>query len=79
MKAGIDMLRYLFFQSYGSLTFTRIGVQLFTAFMGVYLYRDHIDSLNKKQQESVVLASEISEAFAKVIDMKDKYTNGHSE
>ncbi len=79
LGAGIDMLRYLFFQSYGSLTLTRIGVQLFTAFMGIYLYRDHIDSLKKKQQESVVLASEISEAFAKVIDMKDKYTNGHSE
>ena len=75
----IDMLRFYFFQSYGSLTFTRLGVLLFTAFMGIYLYRDHIDSLKKKQRESSVLASEISEAFAKVIDMKDTYTNGHSQ
>ena len=79
LGAVIDMLRFYFFQSYGSLTFTRIGVLLFTAFMGIYLYRDHIDSLKKKEQESAVFASEISEAFAKVIDMKDRYTNGHSE
>ena len=72
------MLRFYFMQSYGSLTFTRLGVLLFTAFMGIYLYRDHIDSLKKKQRESAVFASEISEAFAKVIDMKDPYTNGHS-
>lgn len=75
----IDMFRFHFFQSYGSLTFTRFGVLLFTAFMGIYLYKDHIDSLKKKQRDSVVFASEVSEAFAKVIDMKDKYTNGHSE
>jgi putative nucleotidyltransferase with HDIG domain len=78
LGAVIDMLRFHFMQSYGSLTFTRIGVLLFTAFMGIYLYTDHIDSLKKKQQESAVFASEISEAFAKVIDMKDPYTNGHS-
>ncbi len=77
--AVIDMFRFHFFQSYGSLTFTRFGVQLFTAFMGIYLYMDHIDSLKKKQKESAIFASEIAEAFAKVIDMKDTYTNGHSE
>ena len=75
----IDMLRYYFFKSYGNLTFTRIGVLAFTAFMGIYLYTDHITSLKQKEQESNVLASEVSAAFAKVIDMKDKYTNGHSE
>ena len=75
----IDILRYQFFKSYGNLTFTRIGVLTFTVLMGVYLYKDHIDSLKKKQQESTILASEVSAAFAKVIDMKDKYTNGHSE
>lgn len=78
LGAVIDILRFHFMQSYGSLTFTRLGILLFTAFMGIYLYRDHIDSLQKKQRESAVFASEISEAFAKVIDMKDPYTNGHS-
>ena len=75
----IDMFRFHFFHSYGSLTFTRFGVLLFTVFMGIYLYKEHIDSLKKKQHDSVVFASEVSEAFAKVIDMKDKYTNGHSQ
>jgi len=75
----IDMLRYYFLHSYGSLVFSRIGVLLFTVFMGIFLYTDHIDSLKKKQKESSILASEISQAFAKVIDMKDTYTNGHSE
>nr|WP_297770341.1 HD-GYP domain-containing protein [uncultured Butyrivibrio sp.] len=79
LGAVIDMIRFHFLHSYGSLAFTRLGVQLFTAFMGIYLYMDHIDSLKKKQQESAVFASEIAEAFAKVIDMKDTYTNGHSE
>ncbi|MBR4555326.1 MAG: HD domain-containing protein [Ruminococcus sp.] len=32
----------------------------------------------KKQEENETLIREIVEAFAKVIDMKDKYTNGHS-
>ena len=34
--------------------------------------------LEKQQRETMTLISEITEAFAKVIDMKDKYTNGHS-
>ncbi|WP_243112011.1 HD-GYP domain-containing protein [Butyrivibrio sp. CB08] len=75
----IDIFRYQFFKSYGNLTFTRLGVLVFTALMGIYLYKDHIDSLKQKQKESTILASEVSAAFAKVIDMKDPYTNGHSE
>ena len=31
-----------------------------------------------KQQENALFISEITTAFAKVIDMKDSYTNGHS-
>ena len=34
--------------------------------------------LEKKQKETMALVGGITEAFAKVIDMKDKYTNGHS-
>lgn len=34
--------------------------------------------LEKRQKETMALIGEITEAFAKVIDMKDKYTNGHS-
>ena len=34
--------------------------------------------LEKKQRETMTLISEITQAFARVIDMKDKYTTGHS-
>ena len=34
--------------------------------------------LEKKQKETMALDGGITEAFAKVIDMKDRYTNGHS-
>ena len=34
--------------------------------------------LLKKQEENKLLIREMVEAFAKTIDMKDKYTNGHS-
>ncbi len=40
--------------------------------------RRRIAKFKKKEQEQKLLIREIVEAFAKVIDMKDKYTNGHS-
>ena len=45
----------------------------------VRLYtRKKTRALEKKQRETMALVSGITEAFAKVIDMKDRYTNGHS-
>ena len=45
----------------------------------VHLYvKRKTDALVKKQEENKTLIREIVEAFAKMIDMKDKYTNGHS-
>ena len=45
----------------------------------VMLYiRYRIKKYHKKEEEDKLLIREIVEAFAKVIDMKDKYTNGHS-
>ncbi len=35
-------------------------------------------ALEKKHQETMTFVSEITDAFAKVIDMKDEYTKGHS-
>ena len=35
-------------------------------------------ALIKKQKENRIFIREMTEAFAKVIDVKDKYTNGHS-
>ena len=40
--------------------------------------RKRMQKLEKKNRETMTFVREITEAFAKVIDMKDKYTNGHS-
>ena len=47
--------------------------------VGVRLYiRKRMAKLEKQHKETMTFVQEITEAFAKVIDMKDKYTNGHS-
>ncbi|MBQ5417806.1 MAG: HD domain-containing protein, partial [Oscillospiraceae bacterium] len=57
------------------------GVLLVILLLGVFV-KLYIDSRTrrflKKENEQKELIREIVEAFAKVIDMKDKYTNGHS-
>lgn len=75
---GLDILRYYFLQSYGSSGYTRVGVLIFTLLMGIYLFREQTRALRQKQHENATFISEITTAFAKVIDMKDSYTNGHS-
>lgn len=40
--------------------------------------RKKMRALEKKNHETMTFVREITQAFAKVIDMKDKYTNGHS-
>ena len=37
-----------------------------------------MSKLERQNRENLTLLSGVTEAFAKVIDMKDKYTNGHS-
>ncbi|WP_051437809.1 HD domain-containing phosphohydrolase [Eubacterium xylanophilum] len=45
----------------------------------VYLiFRRKTRALEKKKEEDRVFINQIIQAFAKCIDMKDKYTNGHS-
>jgi energy-coupling factor transport system substrate-specific component len=44
----------------------------------IYLLRNQVHELRKKNREHRIYIRELSEAIAKVIDMKDKYTNGHS-
>ncbi|MBO4897347.1 MAG: HD domain-containing protein [Clostridia bacterium] len=47
--------------------------------MSINLHKaDEIDMLRKQQQRDKQLIREIIESFAKVIDMKDSYTQGHS-
>ena len=47
--------------------------------VSVRLYiRKKTRALERKNQETMAFVGGITEAFAKVIDMKDRYTNGHS-
>ncbi len=61
-----------FFIIIGLLTAAVIGV-----LVRIYVSR-RTRALERKNRENMELVSEITEAFAKVIDMKDTYTNGHS-
>ena len=64
------------------LTWFRIacaGLGLLVLSLAVMAYnRSKTKKFLKKEKEQKQLIREIIEAFAKVIDMKDKYTNGHS-
>ncbi len=44
----------------------------------VYIVNRKTQSYQKKQEESRLFVREMTEAFAKTIDMKDQYTKGHS-
>lgn len=46
--------------------------------ISMLIFRYRTKKYIRKEQENKQLIREIVEAFAKVIDMKDKYTNGHS-
>ncbi|MBR6404319.1 MAG: HD domain-containing protein [Eubacterium sp.] len=54
-----------------------IGVMMIVGIVTMY-FRRKTASLVKKQNENKMFIREMIEAFAKTIDMKDKYTNGHS-
>ena len=52
---------------------------VFLILLAVMLYfRRRIKAYKKKEEEDRTFMREMIEAFAKIIDMKDKYTNGHS-
>ena len=75
---GLDILRYYILQSYGSFSYTRLGMVVFALMMGIYLLREQTRAMKIQQQEDSLFISELTTAFAKVIDMKDSYTKGHS-
>ncbi len=52
-----------------------VGLVIVLAYLASY---QRMKKLKAKEQEQRLLVREIVEAFAKVIDMKDRYTNGHS-
>lgn len=55
-----------------------ILVGLGSAMLFYFLYRLKIKSIQKKAQEEKEFTNKIIGAFAKCVDGKDKYTNGHS-
>lgn len=69
-KSIREMLWYQVFQFI-------LALLLVAAIIQFRFHRKH-QALLKKQEENRTLIREITEAFAKTIDMKDKYTNGHS-
>ncbi|MCR5468205.1 MAG: HD domain-containing protein [Lachnospiraceae bacterium] len=56
-----------------------VGSILFILWAAVKLYvRKKTKDFERKERENNKLMDEITEAFAKMIDLKDAYTNGHS-
>ncbi|MBO4496486.1 MAG: HD domain-containing protein [Clostridiales bacterium] len=55
-----------------------VFVAFLAALITMIFVRKKLEKLRKKSAEQKLLIREIVEAFAKVIDMKDRYTNGHS-
>ena len=56
---------------------TVLALMLVGGIVALY-FRKKTAELIKKQEENKIFIREMTEAFAKTIDMKDKYTNGHS-
>lgn len=54
-----------------------LGILLLALVIFLYIQR-RLKKLRKKEEENRIFIREMIEAFAKTIDMKDKYTNGHS-
>ena len=55
-----------------------LGILFLLVGLVVFYFKRKSDAALKKEQETRQLINEITTAFAKTIDMKDRYTNGHS-
>jgi len=78
LGAGFDVLRFNMQWNNEFSNFSRIGVIIFMVTISHYLFTERVYALKIKHNENTLFIKEITEAFAKVIDMKDTYTNGHS-
>ena len=59
--------------------FLIVALALLLILMGVEFFANYkTRKLQEKEKEQRILIREMVEAFAKMIDMKDRYTNGHS-
>ena len=73
-----DVVRYHLGWYDGYNVYSRVGIVLFILILVAYLFQEQIRTLENKQKESMIFISEITETFAKMIDMRDRYTSGHS-
>ncbi|MCR5214115.1 MAG: HD domain-containing protein [Eubacterium sp.] len=73
----IDKKRLLYEYNWGKFLIALIGLLIVAGLTGLYFHRKTAGLL-AKQQENKLFIREMIEAFAKTIDMKDTYTNGHS-
>ena len=55
-----------------------LSLVAFVIAVSLIIGNQRMKKLKQKEEEQTILIREIVEAFAKVIDMKDRYTNGHS-
>ena len=70
-KAFYEQIWFIVLAALAAVALIGLGFMLYT--------RKRTRALEKKNRETMTLVNEITQAFAKVIDMKDKYTNGHSQ
>ncbi|MCR5204375.1 MAG: HD domain-containing protein [Lachnospiraceae bacterium] len=56
-----------------------LGTIILIAGAVAYIVRRKTLTLSKKNEQNRLFINEMTQAFAKTIDMKDKYTNGHSQ
>lgn len=69
-KAFYEEIWFIVLIALAGLALIAAGVRFYT--------RKKMHALEKKNHETMTFVREITQAFAKVVDMKDKYTNGHS-
>ncbi len=77
MKVKIIKTKSVYEKTWFRVLATVLGILLLILIIFVYIQR-RLKKLRKKEEENRIFIREMIEAFAKTIDMKDKYTNGHS-
>ncbi|MBR6173469.1 MAG: HD domain-containing protein [Eubacterium sp.] len=77
MTVRIVKTKSVYEETWFMVTMAVLGVLLIIGLV-FFIVRRKTKALLAKQEENRTLIREISEAFAKTIDLKDKYTNGHS-
>ena len=74
----IKKAKSIFEESWFKLLLLLTGIGLLAGVI-VFVVRRKTKALLKKNEQNRIFINEMSQAFAHTIDMKDKYTNGHSQ